>query len=73
MEFMANSLVDAAADTIATNGGFEDLFRNNNCKSAGSHGNLGKTSEREKGCEWFFLLIDIANAATRVKSIFLLA
>ena len=54
MEFMANSLVDAAADTIATNGGFEDLFRNNNCKSAGSHEEFGaKPAKERRGANGF--------------------
>ncbi len=70
MEFMANSLVDAAADTIATNGGFEDLFRNNNCKALVATGIWSKNQRKRRGANGFSLLIDIANAATRVKSIF---
>jgi hypothetical protein len=30
---MANSFVDTATNAVATDGGFEDFFGNNNCKA----------------------------------------
>lgn len=41
-EFMTKSLVDAAADAVATDGGFEDFFRDDNSKTLVTAGIRGK-------------------------------
>ena len=69
--FKTDSFVDAAADTITTDGGFEDFFRNDNGETT-MITRIGCKNKREGGrTNVFALLVGMTNAAAGMESVFL--
>ncbi len=69
-KFEANSLVNAATDTIAANGGFENFFRDDNTKALMMFRIGSKNKRKDRSANGLPFLISVADATTRMKTIF---
>ena len=69
-KFEAKGFVNATANTITTNSGFENFFGDNDTETL-MMSSIGSKNEREdRGANGLPFLISVADTATRMKTIF---
>lgn len=66
----ANSLVNTATNTVAADGGFENFFRDDNTKALMMFRIGSKNKRKDRSADGLPFLISVADAATRMKTIF---
>lgn len=70
-KFKAEGFVNAAADAVAADGGFQNFLRDDDAEALVVFGVGGKNQAHQRGADGFAVLVGIADATTGVKAVLL--
>ena len=70
-ELETEGFVNAAADAVATDGGFEDLLGDDDAEALVVLGVGRKNETHQRGADGLAVLVGVADAAARMKAVFL--